>query len=170
MSKSNVTSLIPVILLALLAAPARATPADRSPMPEAAASHASGLSARQAPGVYGKLTATRVVPPAASRAGRASGEDERARGTQCMIPGTAQGVRFPEPADVTAWRAAFALGEAKAELRAVLEPGPDDLLGVASGNPRLSEGYWQRMRRLERSVSDAQRDLDAAEAECRALG
>lgn len=170
MSKINLASLIPALVCALLAAPAHPAQADRSPMPEGAAPYTGALSERQAPGVDGDPTATLVVPPAASRAGRASGEDERERGTQCIIPGAAQRVRFPQPADVTAWRAAFALSETKAELRAVLEPGPTDLLGVASGNPRLSEGYWQRMRQLERDVRDAQRDLDAAEAECRALG
>lgn len=49
------------------------------------------------------------------------------------------------------------------------EPLPGERLGLAGGGTRLSDEYWARQQRLKDAVAEAQRKIDAAQAELNAL-
>ena len=52
------------------------------------------------------------------------------------------------------------LRDAEAALAAGKEPQEGERIGTAGGASRLSEGYFERQRKLEASVENARRELD----------
>lgn len=53
---------------------------------------------------------------------------------------------------------------AKQRLEAAKEVGPGDRTGTASGGSRLNESYWERVRKAESALEEAQAALKAAKA------
>ncbi|MFZ5558410.1 MAG: DUF4124 domain-containing protein [Pseudomonadota bacterium] len=49
------------------------------------------------------------------------------------------------------------------------EPLPGERLGIAGGGTRLSDEYWARQQRLKDAVAEAQRKIEAAQAELNRL-
>jgi hypothetical protein len=54
------------------------------------------------------------------------------------------------------------LKKAKAALEAGQEPRPGERIGTAGGKSRLTPEYFERIKALEKAVSDAQKKADSA--------
>ncbi len=57
-------------------------------------------------------------------------------------------------------RAEIALHDAEVAAAMGKEPQPNERLGTAKGNQRLTDGYWERQKKLEQAVEVARRNLE----------
>ena len=67
-----------------------------------------------------------------------------------------------DSADATVRQAQQQLEAAKAALEGSREPLPGERIGIAGGGSRLTDAYFQRVKKLEDNVTAAQRRLDDA--------
>jgi hypothetical protein len=57
-------------------------------------------------------------------------------------------------------RAEIALHDAEVAAAMGKEPQPNERLGTAKGSQRLTDGYWERQKKLEANVEVARRNLE----------
>jgi hypothetical protein len=61
-------------------------------------------------------------------------------------------------------RAEIALHDAEVAAAMGKEPQPNERLGTAKGSQRLTDGYWERQKKLEANVEVARRNLEGIRA------
>jgi hypothetical protein len=61
-------------------------------------------------------------------------------------------------------RAEIALHDAEVAQTMGKEPQPNERLGTVSGNQRLTDGYWERQKKLEGAVTAARTNLEKIRA------
>jgi len=61
-------------------------------------------------------------------------------------------------------KAEIALHDAEVAASMGKEPQPNERLGTAKGNQRLTDGYWDRQKKLEANVEVARRNLEMIRA------
>jgi hypothetical protein len=61
-------------------------------------------------------------------------------------------------------RAEIALHDAEVALAMGREPQPNERIGTAGGKSRLSDAYWERVKKLEENVEQARRNLEKVRA------
>src|SRR5688572_17262373 len=77
-------------------------------------------------------------------------------------PGAAPQQQALDGANATIRQAQEQLQAAKTALEAAREPLPGERIGTAGGASRLTDAYFQRLKKLEDTVAAAQRRLDEA--------